>query len=286
MLLWLGLFITSLIMFSIILYRYLDKRADSRFHPHAKNELIIKFMDGISQEDMNALHKKTKCTIMESYDDLGFYRITSKRKMRKMLKQYSKSKLIKFAEPNHRYEAFFTPNDPFFPGYQYGPQRVEAPAAWNITQSSVNIRIAIVDTGIQSDHPELAGKLLPGYDYVDWDPNTSDGNGHGTHVAGIAAAATNNGIGIAGMAPFASIIPIRSLDNNGNGLLSSVANGIVFAANNGAHVVNLSLGSLANDSFLQAAVLNPPFPTTVHGLMLLLRENKFYLPTREPATLI
>ncbi|WIV17218.1 S8 family peptidase [Paenibacillus polygoni] len=174
--------------------------------------------------------------------------------MRKILKQYSKSKLIEFAEPNHRYEAFFTPNDPFFPGYQYGPQRVEAPAAWNITQSSANIRIAIVDTGVQSDHPELAGKLLPGYDYVDWDPNTSDGNGHGTHVAGIAAAATNNGVGIAGMAPFASIIPIRSLDNNGNGLLSSVANGIVFAANNGAHVVNLSLGSLANDSFLQAAV--------------------------------
>ncbi|WIV17217.1 hypothetical protein QPK24_12205 [Paenibacillus polygoni] len=72
MLLWLGLSIAILIMYTIILYRYLDTRADSKFHPHAKNELIIKFMDGISQEDMNALHKKTKCEIMESYDDLGF----------------------------------------------------------------------------------------------------------------------------------------------------------------------------------------------------------------------
>ncbi|WP_454191082.1 S8 family peptidase [Paenibacillus sp. Marseille-Q7038] len=254
MLLWLGLSIATLVLFTIVLYHYLDKRADRKFHPHAQNELIIKFMDGTSQEDQDALHKKTKCTIMESYDELGFYRIISNRKMRRMLKQYSKSKLIEFAEPNHVYKAFFTPNDSFFPGYQYGPQRVMAPAAWDITQSSANIRIAIIDTGVQPDHPELVGKLLPGYDYVDWEPNSSDGNGHGTHVAGIAAAATNNGVGIAGMAPFASIIPIRSLDNNGNGLLSSVANGIVYAANNGAHVVNLSLGSLANDSFLQAAV--------------------------------
>lgn len=66
MLLWLGLSIAFLIMFTIILYRYLDKRADLKFHPHAENELIIKFIDGISQEDMDALHKKTKCTIIES----------------------------------------------------------------------------------------------------------------------------------------------------------------------------------------------------------------------------
>lgn len=254
MLLWLGISTAFLVFVTIILYHYFNIRADRKFHPHAKNELIIKFIDGTSQEDMNALHKKEKCTIMDSYDELGFYRITSKRKMRRMLKQYSKSKLIEYAEPNHVYKAFYTPNDPYYPGYQYGPQKVAAPAAWDITQSSANIKIAIIDTGVQPNHPELAGKLLPGYDYVDWDPNTSDGNGHGTHVAGIAAAATNNGVGIAGMAPFASIIPIRSLDNYGNGLLSSVANGIVYAANNGAHVVNLSLGSPTNDSFLQAAV--------------------------------
>lgn len=253
---WLGfeLLAAAVIVLSTITFRYLDKRADSKFHPHAPNELIIKFVEGTSQDEMNALYKKTKCTVIDYYEDLGFYRITSKRKMRKMLKTYSKHKLIESAEPNHVYKALYTPNDPFFPGYQYAPQKVLAPAAWDISQSSPAIRIAIVDTGVQPDHPELAGKLLPGYDYVDWDPNTSDGNGHGTHVAGIAAASTNNGVGIAGMAPLASIIPIRSLDNSGNGLLSSVANGIVYAANNGAHVVNLSLGSPANDSFLQAAV--------------------------------
>ncbi|MCM3781791.1 S8 family peptidase [Neobacillus mesonae] len=252
--LWLGLSLAAIILLSIFIYRFLDRRADSKFHPHAPNELIIKFLDGTSQEDMDALHKKAKCAVMESYDDLGWVRINSKRKMRRMLNQYSKHDLIEFAEPNHEYRAIYTPNDPFYPGYQYGPQKVQAPAAWDITQSAGGIRIAIVDTGVQLNHPELAGKLLPGYDYVDWDPNPSDGNGHGTHVAGIAAAATNNGLGIAGMAPLASIIPIRSLDNSGSGLLSSVANGIVYAANNGAHVVNLSLGSPANDSFLEAAV--------------------------------
>ncbi|MBP2000030.1 thermitase [Paenibacillus shirakamiensis] len=225
-----------------------------KFHPHAENELIIKFKEGTPQEIKDALHKKTRSSVIESSHELGFHRITSHQTMRSMLKQYSESEHIEIAEPNHVYKAFYTPNDPYFANYQYGPQRVLAPSAWNITQSSSTIKIAVVDTGVQPNHPELAGKLLPGYNYVDGNTNTADGNGHGTHVAGIAAASTNNGVGIAGMAPLASIIPIRSLDNNGSGLTSSVANGIVYAANNGANVVNLSLGSPANDSFLQAAV--------------------------------
>ena len=94
--------------------------------------------------------------------------------------------LIEHAEPNYLVEASFTPNDPFFP-YQYNLSKINAPAAWDITQSNSSVKIAIIDTGVQLNHPELASKLLPGYDYVDYDNIPEDGNGHGTHVAGIAA---------------------------------------------------------------------------------------------------
>ena len=132
--------------------------------------------------------------------------------------------------------------------------KINAPAAWDISQSNSSIKIAIIDTGVQLNHPELASKLLPGYDYVSYDTIPEDGNGHGTHVAGITASVTNNGAGIAGVAPLASIVPIRVLDDSGMGTMGNVGNGLVYAANNGIQVVNLSLGGPVGDAFLQAAV--------------------------------
>lgn len=173
--------------------------------------------------------------------------------MHRMLKHYKDHELIEHAEPNYLVEASFTPNDPFFP-YQYNLSKINAPTAWDITQSNSSVKIAIIDTGVQLNHPELASKLLPGYDYVDYDNIPEDGNGHGTHVAGIAASVTNNGVGIAGVAPLASIVPLRVLDNNGQGTVGNVGNGLVYAANNGVQVVNLSLGGPMGDAFLQAAV--------------------------------
>lgn len=116
------------------------------------------------------------------------------------------------------------------------------------------MRVAILDTGVQLNHPDLRGKVLQGYDFVNRDYSPNDGNGHGTHVAGIAAAVTNNYTGMAGIAPRASILPVRVLGNDGSGSLQDVANGIVYAANQGAQVINLSLGSPASSSTLQNAI--------------------------------
>ncbi|WP_217563290.1 S8 family serine peptidase, partial [Paenibacillus sp. GbtcB18] len=91
--------------------------------------------------------------------------------------------------------AFAIPNDPYFSLYQYGPQKISAPSAWDVAQSASSVVIAVRDTGVELTHPDLVAHLVPGYDYVDNDPNPSDGTGHGTHVAGLAAAVTNNGIG-------------------------------------------------------------------------------------------
>lgn len=132
-------------------------------------------------------------------------------------------------------------DDPLF-AQQYGPQQIDAPTAWEAS-TGAGVTIAVIDSGVDVDHPDLAAKLVPGRDYINTGGNSDDGNGHGTHVAGIAAAITGNGAGIAGVAPDASIMPIKVFDESGaTRNPTSIPNAIRFAADNGARVINLSLG--------------------------------------------
>jgi subtilisin family serine protease len=143
--------------------------------------------------------------------------------------------------------AFAAGGDPRL-GEQYGVQQINAPVAW-ATSRGADVVIAVVDTGVDLHHPDLAGKLVPGVDLVDGDgvpqdcPVSEDrpACGHGTHIAGIAAAATDNGVGIAGVAPDARIMPVRVLDQEGSGSTRRVSDGIRWAVDHGAKVVNLSL---------------------------------------------
>lgn len=138
-------------------------------------------------------------------------------------------------------------NDPLFAS-QWGLDQINAPEAWARGATGTGTVIAVVDTGVDLEHPDLRSKLVPGFDFVagkkDCPPGPQDENGHGTHVAGIAAAVTDNGIGVAGTAPDARIMPIRVLDAEGSGSLDDVAAGIRYAADHGADVINLSLGEL------------------------------------------
>jgi subtilisin family serine protease len=138
-------------------------------------------------------------------------------------------------------------NDPGFSD-QWALPKIGAPQAWSRADGG-GIIIAVVDTGVDLNHEDLAGKLVQGRDFVAPDTPPNDEHGHGTHVAGIAAAITNNGRGIAGVAPEARIMPVRVLDHEGSGSASNVAAGIRWAADNGAHIINLSLGSLDQPLF-------------------------------------
>jgi thermitase len=160
---------------------------------------------------------------------------------------------VRYAEPNYVYTAFATPNDPHF-AKQWAYTTIQAPAAWDIVTGATTITIAVIDSGIDPTHPDLAGKLVPGYDYVDNDDNPRDLNGHGTHVAGIAAAITNNGIGVAGMAWGARIMPLRALDEEGTGNSAGIASAIGWAHLNGAKIINLSLGGEGSSQTLQNAI--------------------------------
>jgi subtilisin family serine protease len=138
-------------------------------------------------------------------------------------------------------------NDPLFPR-QWALDQVNAPEAWARGATGAGTTVAVVDTGVDLQHPDLSSKLVAGHDFVagsnDCPAGPQDENGHGTHVAGIAAAVTDNGIGVAGVAPDAQIMPVRVLDAEGSGASEDVAAGIVWAADHGADVINLSLGEL------------------------------------------
>jgi lambda repressor-like predicted transcriptional regulator len=114
--------------------------------------------------------------------------------------------------------------------------------------------IAIVDTGIRPDEPDLKDKLVPGYDFVNNDPQPWDDQGHGTLIALVAAAATNNGMGMAGVGYNAQIMPLKALDASGAGTHASLAAAIVWAAEHGADVINLSLGGPFSSRTLAEAV--------------------------------
>lgn len=170
-----------------------------------------------------------------------------------LIDSYKQNPDVLAIEPNYLYEAAYTPNDPGRSS-QWAWSKIQAYNAWDITRGSSNVVIAIVDTGIQLNHPDLDAKIVAGYDFVDRDTNASDGNGHGTHVAGTAAAETNNGIGGAGTCPNCRLMPVRVLNNSGSGTLSGVAQGITYAADRGAKVINLSLGGTGGASALQSAI--------------------------------
>lgn len=124
----------------------------------------------------------------------------------------------------------------------------------NKSTTGSGVRVAVVDTGVKSGHGDLSANVLSGRDFVDPGTSAGDENGHGTHIAGIIAAVANNRRGIAGLAPKAKILPVRVLGRDGSGTSDDVARGIVFAADSGAKVINLSLGSTQQSTAMRSAV--------------------------------
>src|SRR5262249_39406922 len=134
---------------------------------------------------------------------------------------------VSAAAPNYVRRAQLVPNDPLYP-QQWGPARIGAPSAWDVTLGAAGVTIAVLDSGVDQGHPDLAAKLLPGANFLSVDPaydpsscptrdGVRDDFDHGTHVSGIAAAATGNGVGVAGIAWQPMILPVKVLDCTGSG---------------------------------------------------------------------
>ena len=167
---------------------------------------------------------------------------------------------VAYAEPDYIVRALdTTPNDPNL-GQQWALPRMQAFKAWDIFSATGGdgITVAIVDTGIDLTHPDFAcpGKLLPGKCFLDGctSPQDDDYRGHGTHVAGITGACTNNAVGVAGMAWAVRLLPVKVLDSVGSGSYSNLARGITYATDSGARIINLSLGGTADSQTMASAV--------------------------------
>ena len=137
---------------------------------------------------------------------------------------------------------------------QWDMTKIRTGDAWQ-KSTGAGVTVAVIDTGVDASHPDLAGKVLSGYDYITKTAGTStDPNGHGTHVSGTIAALTGNGVGVSSVAPDTKILPIRVLGADGSGYMSDAASGIIYAADHGANVINMSLGSSSQVAAVTNAV--------------------------------
>ena len=219
----------------------------------SSEQILVKFKPGTSLSKAAELHRRLGGQVKESIPGIGVQviKVPKGQAMAKAKAYYSDSE-VAYAEPDFMAEVMGTPNDASF-GLQWGLTKTQAPQAWDVTTGSPSINIAILDTGVDLDHPDLASKIISNINFTT-STTVDDVYGHGTHVAGIAAAITNNGIGVAGLSYSATIMNVKVMGDSGSGAYSWIAAGIIWAADNGAEVINMSLGGSSASSTLEDAV--------------------------------
>lgn len=158
---------------------------------------------------------------------------------------------VKSAELDVKLPSQMSTNDPYLPS-EWHLTKIDAPAAWD-KSTGAGVTIAILDSGVDATHPDLQGQLVPGWNFYNYNGDTSDVYGHGTKVAGTAAAAANNGTGVASVAFGVRIMPIRVTDTAGMGYASTISQGITWAADNGARVANVSFDAAGSSTVVSAA---------------------------------
>jgi len=145
------------------------------------------------------------------------------------------------------------PNDPYY-SYQWDMLKMAAPSAWAVSTGSSSVTVAVVDTGVDYSHPDLAANCVSGYDFVNHDSDPMDDNGHGTHCAGSIAAIGNNGVGIAGVTWSSKIMPLKFLNSGGSGYTSDALSAFAWGYAKGVRIFSNSWGGYGTDTSLQSAI--------------------------------
>jgi subtilisin family serine protease len=160
---------------------------------------------------------------------------------------------VELAEANRPLRLLSTPNDPRL-GDQWNMRQIQATEAWDIGTGGGDVVVAVLDSGIDPSHPDLAGRVVPGRNVRERNANTRDDIGHGTHVAGVIGALGNNGVGVAGVSWGVRLMPIKITDRFGDASILGAAEGIRWATDNGARIINLSFGGLDDSQTVRLAV--------------------------------
>jgi len=220
-------------------------------------EILLKFRLGVPKEKQKEIIAMSSSTAVDFIDKIGLWKIVPGNKIAdaEVIGFLKKFKEVLYCHRSKRLRVFGSPSDPYFSsGHQWGlaaSNGIDMTGAWDISGSSglSSVVIAVIDTGVDYTHEDLENKMWRsadgycGYDFVNEDNSPKDDFGHGTHVAGIAAAETGNEVGIAGVAVNPRIMALKILDSEGNGDEFNEAKAIVWAVENGAEVINMSLGS-------------------------------------------
>jgi serine protease len=213
--------------------------------------IVVDFKDGTTKEQFDAWEAEWGVDLefnsVEGTND-GLTVAVGVDDVESALERIRQNPAVESAEPLLEYRASFTPNDPDY-GKQWNLQMIDMPKAWDDSKGK-GVVVAVLDTGIAYEDyddfkqvPDLKGaKFVKGYDFVNDDEHANDDHGHGTHVAGTIAQATNNGEGVAGVAFEASLMPVKVLNHFGSGTSADIVDAIRFAADHGAKVINMSLG--------------------------------------------
>lgn len=172
-----------------------------------------------------------------------------------IVKDYKDSGTVVYAQPNYIYKALRTPNDTYYSSQWHLP-KIQADLAWEISTGEASaIIVADIDTGVKYTHEDLTGKVITGWDFVNNDNNPMDDNGHGTHIAGIIGAMTDNATGIAGINWNAQILAIKVLDSRGYGSSVDTKSGMTYAADYpGCKVLSMSFGQYSEDYYIKSGV--------------------------------
>lgn len=238
---------------------------------YASDQIIVKVDSKVQPDDIDKLVNGVRIKTITSIDECIYvlYRINDMEKVEQTMGTLMASGKVVFAEKNAIYRTCDVLNDPYYEDYQYAPGITDCEAGWNITTGEENdIIVAVIDTGINGEHEDIAGHVIAGRNILtDTDipaSANSDTIGHGTHVAGIIGAMGNNGKGIAGVAWNARLMPVKVFELDTNTYSADIAEGVVWAIDNGADILNLSLSGgvfsmLLNDTVNYAHQNNVTF---------------------------
>ncbi len=218
------------------------------------DEIVVIFDKSMGDSEKKAVKDKYGMQLKAKSAKARAFSVYKHKSPKAIIEKLEKEKGVVSAQQNAYAYMFATPDDPYYSPYQWHLTRIGLEGAWE-TSIGTGVVVAIIDTGVRQSLEDLAGTAFElGYDFVNNDSDPSDDEGHGSHVAGTVAQTTNNQTGCAGVAYGSTIMPIKVLDSRGSGTYTAIVNGINYAVDNGADVINLSLGGSGSLDILENAV--------------------------------